>query len=610
MIPRDDAPEGSAFLLWTLQDKASRYFISASEFAAESVKLSQTMDVYIGAALRKPGLASHERGTVEQCVGLLGLFADIDIAAPGSGHAGGKKYPPTERDARSLIDAIGLDPSLVIHSGGGLQAWWLFREPWMFASDAERHVAAALCRNWVQTIGAVAKVKGWVVDPVGDLPRVMRVVGTLNRKQAEPRPVRVIADNGAMYNPDSFDQFMVAPEYCGSKPAGMVEVAAVTLQSGRGLPLRASELLANDSQFKRTWQFNRTDFDSPSDASAYDLSLAGIGVVHGWSDQEIADTMGAWRESNATTIAARTGKTPDEIIAKGRRRDYVTRTIGVARAGKQAERAIQEIAASPEIRDKRLLTDDKRKQYIDSLSAIFKRRVIKWIRHGKEQAVYTLVLGDPQIEVRIGDAMAAMTYQRFAARLFAYDVILEIHRKQWPDVLKALTAVVEEIQSPTDTPAERLLDWLKSYLGVVRVFGASEWHKSFPQNMPFSRDGRLWVHSGNMREFTIRQQIVVRDGEWFDDLRAAGFAPKTVTHSTWGTSRTYWSVPMDDLPADWPTITKHGRQPETPYDGSGSTAAPGGMSDQPKGEARASVAINESGGQPGATGKTTDDIPI
>ena len=37
-------------------------------------------------------------------------------------------------------------------SGHGLHAYWLFKEPWAFATEEERLVAAKTARGWVESV--------------------------------------------------------------------------------------------------------------------------------------------------------------------------------------------------------------------------------------------------------------------------------------------------------------------------------------------------------------------------------------------------------------------------------------------------------------------------
>ena len=99
----------------------------------------------------------------------------------------------------ALIGRVGLTPTLVIDTGHGLQAYWLFLEPWVFTDDeAGRAEAQQFLNDFKATVAGYAKARGWDVDAVADLARLMRPPGTVNRKEpADPRPVRI-----HQHNPD------------------------------------------------------------------------------------------------------------------------------------------------------------------------------------------------------------------------------------------------------------------------------------------------------------------------------------------------------------------------------------------------------------------------
>ncbi len=68
-------------------------------------------------------------------------------------------------------------PSVLVDSGGGVQAYWLLDETWLLASDEDRAQADRLQKSWVSLTGADTSVK--------DLARVLRVVGSHNQKYAD-----------------------------------------------------------------------------------------------------------------------------------------------------------------------------------------------------------------------------------------------------------------------------------------------------------------------------------------------------------------------------------------------------------------------------------------
>jgi putative DNA primase/helicase len=135
--------------------------------------------VYVGVGLYRPGI-TRGRGTANDVVCITSLWADLDYG----GEHKKDNLPPDEAACRKILERIGLKPSLIVHSGHGLQPYWLLKES-LTAQEGASRIAA----RWGATIQAHAKVLGYNVDSVWDLARVLRVPGTWNYK-FEPMPVR------------------------------------------------------------------------------------------------------------------------------------------------------------------------------------------------------------------------------------------------------------------------------------------------------------------------------------------------------------------------------------------------------------------------------------
>ena len=103
-----------------------------------------------------------------------------------------------------------LPPTEIVASGHGLQAWWLFHEPWLFRTDAERQQVQELVRRFGAALQEKAQAHGWRLDSVYDLARVLRVPGTWNCK-ADPVPVRALASGGPRYAPADFQALLPQP---------------------------------------------------------------------------------------------------------------------------------------------------------------------------------------------------------------------------------------------------------------------------------------------------------------------------------------------------------------------------------------------------------------
>jgi hypothetical protein len=156
-------------------------------------------------------LGPTRRGKAETVGVLPALFADIDLS---TGEHKNEALPATTRDiALLLAEAVPIKPSLVVHSGGGLHCYWLFVEPWVFESDEERQTAARLNRSLQNSIIAAAAKRGWKIEFTGDLARVFRPAGTLNRKLDDtPTPVRIIHQSDERYSVDSLEFYLPAEQ--------------------------------------------------------------------------------------------------------------------------------------------------------------------------------------------------------------------------------------------------------------------------------------------------------------------------------------------------------------------------------------------------------------
>jgi putative DNA primase/helicase len=208
---RVHGPEPAGWLiLWTRQNIATRAFDFRSEVALDQAveycaAKASTFDVYAAAGLQHERPANGSRGGEPGVSALPGLWADIDIA--GAAHKA-DALPPTEQEAQSLIDTVGLEPSIIVHSGFGLQPYWLFREPYRIESDDERRRLKSLSARFQLNLRMRANARGWTLDATADLCRVLRVPGTFNRKIASDiRPVTAeYADHA--YNLDDFEDLL------------------------------------------------------------------------------------------------------------------------------------------------------------------------------------------------------------------------------------------------------------------------------------------------------------------------------------------------------------------------------------------------------------------
>jgi hypothetical protein len=178
----------------------------AAQFACQA---AVNNDTYFGVCLRCENL-TQGRGDSESVIGLTAFWIDIDIAGPAHVQ---KDLPPNESAANSLLKAAGLPPTIVVHSGHGLHAYWLL-EPIVVVDAVNRTEMQARLRAFQRVIIQEGYKNGWKVDNTSDLSRVLRLPGTLNHKLTEKEPVSFQV-TGRRYKLEEIDASLKAGGFVG-----------------------------------------------------------------------------------------------------------------------------------------------------------------------------------------------------------------------------------------------------------------------------------------------------------------------------------------------------------------------------------------------------------
>lgn len=119
-------------------------------------------DAYFGCATRVK-VPGRPRGRNADVLHLPGLWVDLDF----------DRFDAGGLDALDVLEAFRPRPTQVVHSGGGVHAYWKFAEP-LLPTDRRRAMLRALAR----TLRA---------DPAAtDFARVLRVPGTWSWKREVP----------------------------------------------------------------------------------------------------------------------------------------------------------------------------------------------------------------------------------------------------------------------------------------------------------------------------------------------------------------------------------------------------------------------------------------
>ena len=195
--------------------------------------LDLNQNCYLGLGVRRRHPHNgRTRGKNHDVIAIPGLWLDLDYDSPGA-HKVRHPLPPNEDAALSLLDAAPYKPSLIVNSGHGLQAYWLFKELARFDTEDDREEFGRLCRGWQQIFQHVGRDHRWHVDSTADLARVLRIPGTRNLKTDQAREVTVREANDFRYDPSDFSDF-AEPDTPPPRSA-----AAIPLSNNGHLDLRS-----------------------------------------------------------------------------------------------------------------------------------------------------------------------------------------------------------------------------------------------------------------------------------------------------------------------------------------------------------------------------------
>jgi hypothetical protein len=505
-----DPPPGQV-LVWTLPQKRSVWYNRLDNVRVGDLARS---DVYTGVGIAPAGirLRHDQRATTDAVAGIAGLWADVDYA--GENHKK-PKLPETEADALWLIDSMPAPATIVLNSGHGLQAWWLFDRPWMFEDDIEREEAQEMARGWHRCMEGLAAERDWVVDATHDLARVMRLPGTINNK-ANPVPVKVIYSDGPRIGRD-----IVWDEIGGKKPRDIIEVKKmpvddIILDPDAEPPWKKYEALRdNNRKFRRSLERNRPDLRDQS-ASSFDMSLASIAVTAGWPDQEIVNTLIHSRRENGYALKLR--------------EDYYARTIAKARGpAEQIEAQAQE-----RLEEGGSLAD---------LSILLGVEIIDLIKHMGDPPEYWMETSEGSITLGTISNIVDQSRFRNAVAATTGRVLIRCKEPIWAKRAEAILSCCREVElGEASHPGNEMGHWVTTYLDSQTIL--NDQGIAAEQGLPFHKDGAVMFALSGLRQylrFSVGEQL--SSHKLGQRLRLCGIEPSVIRVVIKGkeTSRNYWA---------------------------------------------------------------------
>jgi putative DNA primase/helicase len=196
-----DCPSGRIAVFCAI-DLGSNVRHAHFQWAHEAVAQAEAWDklkpigVYFRVTMLPPS-GPIRRGTADEAHMINFLWADLDFGSVGHKspkNKNGHPLPATEEAARQLIEGMP-EPTIMVHSGGGLYPIWQLAQP-VLITDDNRAEIVKLSERWQNMISRRAESLKFHYGNVGDLSRVLRLPGSVNRKDHQERPCRVIEATG------------------------------------------------------------------------------------------------------------------------------------------------------------------------------------------------------------------------------------------------------------------------------------------------------------------------------------------------------------------------------------------------------------------------------
>jgi len=457
-----DKPVNDFILLWTIDHagkKQSYWYQDCSEIP-NAVSLMPTRNVYVGMGTSANDYGEKLRAKENQIIGIPGLWCDIDYG--NEGHAK-TNNPPSEVDAMSLlINDMPLQPTMIVSSGHGLHAYWQFDVWYPIAFDADRMAAKTLETRWQSLLADYAKARGWQLDSVNDLARVLRIPGSLNNKTNDP----IACNLEAVYPKFRYSIATIEAAIPASIPTVAKPIRSINT-SNRISPVgnivipidtpkldheRMSRLL-EIKNFVRTFDHKQTNFKDTSD-SAYEMSLLNYALADGWSDQEAVNLCIYWRRKHELSV----GKHPVSYYLTSLQNVHNDILAGIA-----DENTIKTLKQTAKNSKTTEMTGEERAtrlQYLRDALEIPITRVV-------------VVISDPHLwsietelgNVELGEIANLTSYVKCNNRIL--DMIgLRLPpkiKKSWDDVSKLISDIRIEVEMQDATNIGTMQSWLADY---------------------------------------------------------------------------------------------------------------------------------------------------
>ena len=581
-------------LIWTAPDKVSHWYNRLTDVDQDVERLAKQQNVYTGVGLAAPEYRTSptRRVKAHNVAAIAGLWADIDIDHPVHQK---KNLPPDIDTVLDLLDTLYYEPTLIVGSGHGIQAWWLFTKPWVFDGPEDRRAAQRLSQWWHrENVDRIVHQEGYAMDATHDLSRVLRLPGTLNHKE---QPVPVVLLNEDSTGPRvEYKEFLdqIPEEFKAGTPVSWPknsnsqdprEQGDLTLDPGAEPPaLKLTTMLENDDNFRRSWERRRKNMNDSS-PSAYDMSLARLAASAGWEDQEIVDLLIAWRRKHEIPPKMRqsyyrtTLDNAREPIWKEEAEEQLFTALQNDRNGAARERRDADGGGNAGMRtegetpgtapgedppgnggdggdggggdggENQEDTDpeEERRKIREVLSKVMKIKIKKVVKYRGDPPQYWMSTEDG--DITLGTANQVLNQNSFRSAIFAATntAVPTCNRTEWQRRLEALGRICEEEDAgEASRPVEETIEWLDRYMAENTVTDQME--QAVVASAPFIQERQVYFFGDDFRKWIESHPgLKLNSHAMGQRLRRCGWHTEnvnfTLAETGRRTTRTCWTRP-------------------------------------------------------------------
>jgi hypothetical protein len=518
-------PDAMYVLIWTLHDKCSHWYRDVAA-AAEFVVKARGLDVYVGV-----GLSKADRGPTHRCVsddvaGISGFWADLDLKS----EAHTKALPATIAEAISIIPEC-MPPTVVIATGNGAHAWWLFKEPYVFDDAEDRKRTAVLVSRWQTLLRLRASQRGWAFDRLSDLARVLRIPGTVNLKDpSNPKEVTLHTAADRRYNLSDFEEYLddaaipdpEAEEKATREWAERFADKPLVINIDARIPQEMLDAwMARDLRFKNTWLRQRHDLKDQSQ-SGYDMALAVFGAQNGLTEQKIVDLIVHHRNLYSRLQRTRIDYFQRTIAKAFRLSSGMDSPLGqlgspsfAATTGRAAPQGAPVALGEGGTTNTATLDPAAAKALLcDRISAALCVRICRLVKFTGKEPTYHMELEEGKIEfLSVGKLMSQGAVREAIAASMG-KIIRKFKGKDWDQLAQAMldACVIEQGGEENEWEGSARM-YVAQYLSETGFIDTIEGQQVQSQRRPIVLDGKVAICASDIQTYinkTMLQMLSVK----------------------------------------------------------------------------------------------------